>query len=137
MDRERGIVKEKSEGEEDGGADGRDKGVVNSASMFVVVGAVREGGMLNISSDVAADVVVITASEIGTAREASTGVFCVLGDGDGDGEGDRGVMRWWKKGCGSSGARRRRRRRLWLVMIMLNRMGGVEGACMGEVGDMN
>jgi hypothetical protein len=42
---ESGIVKEKSEGEEDGSVDGRDKGIVNSASGLVVGGAVKERGI--------------------------------------------------------------------------------------------
>jgi hypothetical protein len=44
-DRERGIVKEIPEGDEDGGVDGRDKGIVNSASGLVVGGAVKERGI--------------------------------------------------------------------------------------------
>jgi hypothetical protein len=44
-DRERGIVKENPEGEEDGGVDGRDKSIVNSAYVIVVVGAAGERGI--------------------------------------------------------------------------------------------
>jgi hypothetical protein len=44
-DRERGIVKENSESVEDGGVDGRDESIVNSASVLVVIGAVRERGI--------------------------------------------------------------------------------------------
>jgi hypothetical protein len=43
--RDRGIVKENPEGDEDGGVDGRDKGIVNPASGLVVVRAVRERGI--------------------------------------------------------------------------------------------
>jgi hypothetical protein len=40
--RESGIVKKTSEGDEDGGVDGRDNGIVNTSSGLVVVGAARE-----------------------------------------------------------------------------------------------
>jgi hypothetical protein len=43
--RESGIVKKTSEGDEDGGVDGGDKSIVNSASVLVVVRAVRERGI--------------------------------------------------------------------------------------------
>jgi hypothetical protein len=43
--RESGIVKKTSEGDEDGGVEGRDKSIVNSAYVLVVVGAVKERGI--------------------------------------------------------------------------------------------